>query len=876
MRRYTRKKLNIMNHIKTIVTSIIWSFTLIVPFRTIAIDNKGIISETHNAGYFPLITSENSKSDPTTIIISGGDLPGIEIAAENLSEDFKKVCGTAANLIKTEKISLENNIPNKAIIAGSIESPLIKDLIKNKKLNNKELKGKYEKYVMTTVENPFPGVDMALVIAGSDRRGTIYGIYELSEQIGVSPWYDWADVPPTKHKELYIANGTYTAGEPAVKYRGIFLNDEAPCLTGWVKNTYGTDYGDHRFYARVFELLLRLRANFMWPAMWGWAFYADDPENMKTADEMGIIMGTSHHEPMARNHQEWARHRKENGAWNYSTNQEVIDHFFTEGIQRMKDTEDVVTIGMRGDGDEAMSAEADVALLKRIIDNQRKIIAKETGKKASETPQVWALYKEVLDYYDAGLRAPEDVIYLLCDDNWGNVRRLPNSEERKHPGGWGMYYHVDYVGAPRNSKLLNCTPIQNMWEQLELTYDYGVDKLWILNVGDLKPMEYPITLFLDMAWNPKQFTADNLLGHTLRFFEQQLGPDQANEATRIFNLLCKYNGRVTPEMLDRNTYNLQTGEWKEVSDDYMRLEAEALRQYLTLNPEQRDAYNELILFPLQLMSNLYQMYYAQAMNHYAYSKGLPEANYWASEVKRCFDRDAELMKSYNKDIAGGKWDGMMTQKHIGYKIWNDSFPADTLPDTIIIDSRDASEGGYVFEPTEGAIVIEAEHFNSAINARSGAKWEILPYLGRTVSGVAVRPYTESPEGAALKYAMTIPEGTDSVTVLVVTKSTLAFDRKEGHRYTVGFEGSEPVEVNFNENLNEDPQNIYSVFYPTVARRVVEKKVRVKVAKPGETLLEIKPLDPGIVFEKIVIDLGGYEDSYLFGKETPVQRLTIND
>ncbi len=865
-----------MKHKGSIITTIFCCMTLLTAFKASALDNQGIVSDTKQEGYFPLISLENGKSTPTSIIISESDLPGITIAAENLSDDFKKVCGSAATLIKADKSSHLDGNPEIAIIAGSAESPLIKDLFKSKKLDEKGIKGMYEKYVMTTVDNPFPGIEKALVIAGSDRRGTIYGIYELSEQIGVSPWYDWADVPAAQHKQLYIADGSYTAGEPAVKYRGIFLNDEGPCLMEWVKNTYGTNYGDHRFYARVFELLLRLRGNFMWPAMWAWAFYADDPENIKTADEMGIIMGTSHHEPMARNHQEWARHRKDYGAWNYASNQPTIDEFFAEGIKRMKDTEDVVTIGMRGDGDEAMSAEADVALLKKVINNQRKIIAKESGKKAKEIPQVWALYKEVLDYYDAGLRAPDDVIYLLCDDNWGNVRRLPNAEERKHPGGWGMYYHVDYVGAPRNSKLLNCTPIQNLWEQMELTYDYGVDKLWILNVGDLKPMEYPITLFLDMAWNPKQFTDDNLLGHTLRFFEQQLGPDQAKEATRIFNLLCKYNGRVTPEMLDRNTYNLQSGEWKEIADDYARLEAEALRQYLTLAPQYKDTYIELILFPLQLMSNLYQMYFAQAMNHYTYENGLPEANEWAEVVKKCFDRDTELMKSYNKDIAGGKWDGMMTQKHIGYTSWNDDFPADTMPEVFTLDSQARNAGGYVFTPTDNAIIIEAEHFNSAVDATSGAKWEVLPYIGRTLSGVAVRPYTANPEEATLRYAVTLPEGLDSVTVHVITKSTLAFDRKEGHRYTIGFNGAEPVEVNFNANLNEDPQNIYSVFYPTVARRVVEKSTPVKTPGSGQAILEIRPLDPGIVFEKIVIDLGAYQPSYLFGKESPHHRTTLKD
>ena len=453
--------------------------------------------------------------------------------------------------------------------------------------------------------------------------------------------------PVARHADVSIERGRYTAGEPAVEYRGIFLNDEAPCLTGWVKNTYGTDYGNHEFYARVFELILRLRGNFMWPAMWSWSFYADDPENSATADAMGVIMGTSHHEPMARNHQEWARNRRKYGKWNYATNSKVIDEFFREGIRRAKDTEDIITIGMRGDGDEAMSEEADVALLEKVIKNQRRIIAKETGRKADKTPQVWALYKEVLDYYDKGLRVPDDVIMLVCDDNWGNVRRLPDENERRHPGGWGMYYHVDYVGAPRNSKWLNVTPIQGMWEQLRLTYDYGVDRLWVLNVGDLKPMEYPITLFLDMAWNPKQYEAGNFMEHTLEFCREIFGDEHADEAARILNLYSKYNGRVTPEMLDARTYNVDNGEWRRVADEYARLEAEALRQYLALPESHRDAYFELILYPVQAMSNLYEMYYAQAMNHKLHAAGDPVADEWADRAERCFRRDSELSDTYN-------------------------------------------------------------------------------------------------------------------------------------------------------------------------------------------------------------------------------------
>ena len=389
--------------------------------------------------------------------------------------------------------------------------------------------------------------------------------------------------------------------------------------------------------------------------------YADDPENSKTAHEMGIIMGTSHHEPMARNHQEWVRKRSEYGAWDYASNQQVIDRFFREGMERAADTEDLITIGMRGDGDTPMGGkegeddkyvprdEENMRLMEKIFRNQRRIIKEVTGKAPEKRPQVWAIYKEVQRYYDMGLRVPDDVIMLLSDDNWGDVRRLPDAKERKHSGGWGMYYHVDYVGAPRNSKWLNVTPVQNMWEQLQLTYSYGVDKLWILNVGDLKPMEYPITLFMNMAWNPERYAAGNLLEYTRAFCAQQFGEEQADEAMRILNLYCKYNGRVTPEMLDKDTYHLASGEWRQVADEYVKLEAEALRQYLILEAAYRDAYRQLILFPVQAMANLYEMYYAQAMNHKLYQENNPQANEWADKVEKAFRRDAELCREYNEE-----------------------------------------------------------------------------------------------------------------------------------------------------------------------------------------------------------------------------------
>lgn len=823
-----------------------------------AIDHPGAVLPKVSNERFTLICD----GKPLDIIVSSQDDKAVWHAVRDLQEDFGRVTGHLPQL-------LENPQGNAAVIVGSLDSPLIRELVSSGKIDMSQLKGYNEKYLMVTVQTPFEGMEEALVIAGSDRRGTVYGIYELSEQIGVSPWYDWADVPVKKQNELSIARGSYTAGEPAVRYRGIFLNDEAPCLTGWVKQTYGTDYGDHRFYERVFELILRLRGNFLWPAMWSWAFYADDPMNSTMADEMGIVMGTSHHEPMARNHQEWARKRREYGAWNYNTNSKVIDRFFREGIERMNGTEDLVTIGMRGDGDEAMSAEADLALLEKVIRNQRNIIRKVTGKPAEHTPQVWALYKEVQDYYDQGLRVPDDVTILLSDDNWGDVRRLPNAKERERKGGWGMYYHVDYVGAPRNSKWLNITPVQNLWEQMQLTYSYGVDRIWVLNVGDLKPMEYPITLFLDMAWEPERYDAASLKEHTVAFCRQQFGEDQAAEAARILNLYSKYNGRVTPEMLDRNTYNLATGEWKQVSDEYVKLEAEALRQYLTLPEDVKDAYFQLILFPVQAMSNLYEMYYSQAMNHYLYSIGDPSADKWADNVERCFARDRMLTDAYNNDIAGGKWKNMMIQKHIGYVIWNDTFPEDTLPEVFRIGESEGLRQRHVFAASSGCVTIEAPHVYS-VSGTSEAAWTLIPDMGRTLGGVALMPYTKPVDGSQLRYRMEIPEGVKEVDVYVATKSTLSFHDAEGHSYRVGFDGAQAVERCFNDRLNEKPENIYSIYYPTVAGRVAIEKIHLNLpdSHHGVYELVVEPLDPGIVFEKFVIDFGGYRKSYLMGKESP--------
>ena len=829
-----------MMHTKTILLTLV-AFMAILPMNA----TESFVTFTQQGGAVAL--------KGATITYTDTEPQAVKIATASLVNDFQSVMGFRPT-----------TSDKGTILIGTVGSnKQIDQWVKSGKLG--DLKGKREKFIITTI-------DGQVVIAGSDRRGTVFGIYELSRQMGVSPWYWWMDVPVAKHDYVGVLPGTYTDGEPAVEFRGLFLNDEAPCLTTWVKNTFGTDYGDHNFYAKVFELILRLKGNFLWPAMWGWAFYADDPENLKTADAMGVIMGTSHHEPMARNHQEYARHRQEWGAWNYQTNQTKLDQFFREGIERMKGTEDIVTIGMRGDGDEAMSDKADTKLMERIINNQRKIIKEVTGKPAEKTTQVWALYKEVQDYYDAGLRVPDDVMILISDDNWGDIRRVPvNDKERKRKGGWGIYYHVDYVGAPRNSKWLNVTQTQQMFEQLSLAYDHGIQRMWILNVGDLKPMEYPITLFMDMAWNPKAYTQQNITDHTRAFFRTVCGDAIANEAADIYNTNCQYMARVTPEMLDARTYNVQTGEWKRVRDDYLTLETRALRLFDEVPAEARDAFRQVLLFPVQAMANLYDMYYSQAMNQYTAKAGLPDANQWAEKVEKCFKRDTQLCQYYNKVMSNGKWNGMMIQKHIGYTNWNDNFRQDMLPKTTTVPSG-SPLGSYTFEaPTNGYVAMEAEHFYSA-TASEDTQWSIYPDYGRTRSAVALTPYTKPVGQASLTYRFALPKDVKgSVKVHVVVKSTLDFLNVGGHEYTVSLDGSEPQTVNFNKTLVDRQPYMYSEFYPTIARRVVEKVVELPVASGDIHELTIRPKHPGIVFEKIVVDCGGYKSQYLFGEETSVKR-----
>lgn len=825
---------------------------LILVFPTIisASDKEQFVSTQKNASYFPLAIDGR----PVSILTDDSDYKGVLRAVNDLKEDLRKVTGN----------SPQQGVTKFTLIIGTVgKSPTIDKLIQTGKIEAKDLTGKNEKYILKTVINPIDGVDAALVIAGSDKRGTIYGIYELSTQIGVSPWYYWADVPVKKQNNLYIKPGTYTEGEPAVQYRGIFLNDEAPALSGWSKATFGGF--NHQFYEKVFELLLRLKGNFLWPAMWSNAFYDDDPLNGPLADEYGIVMGTSHHEPMALAQQDWKRRGE--GAWDYTKNGEVLRKFWASGIERAKNWESLITIGMRGDGDEPMSEESNIDLLQKIVKDQRNIISKVTGKKAEQVPQVWALYKEVQDYYDKGMRVPDDVTLLLCDDNWGNVRKLPDLNAPKRKGGYGMYYHFDYVGAPRNSKWININPIPRVWEQMNLTYQYGVRKIWVVNVGDLKPMEYPISFFLDMAWNPDRFNANNLSQHTEQWAAQQFGNTYAKEIAHLINMYSKYNRRVTPEILNDTIYSLENyNEWQRVKDEYQALSLEALKLFYLMPSEYRDSYDQLVLFPIQACANLYEMYYAVAMNRKLAAQKDVKANDWAEKVRSYYERDSILTYHYNNIMSSGKWNHMMDQTHIGYTYWQQP-TENSMPKVTYVPDKQKTAVPYLFIDENGYISIEAEHYSRAMNGKT-TDWLIIPDLGRTLSGVTTTPSTATPdENTYLEYDFETSYN-GNATVYILLSPTLNFNDNKGLRYAVSINGGKEEIVNFNGQYNDQ-----KIWWSWNAWAINETTVQQTISSSptNRHTLRFRPLDPGIVLQKIMIDFGGLKSSYLGAPESKFEK-----
>ncbi|MDQ6470860.1 glycosyl hydrolase 115 family protein [Flavobacterium sp. LHD-80] len=815
---------------------------------------------------FPLV----SKGKTASILVSSTDFSGVLKVAGHFENDIFKVSDLHPKRIKT--ISEAEDF---VVIIGTLgKSEIINQLVKDGKIDASQLQGKWEKFTTQIVENPFKGIKKALVIAGSDKRGTIYGIYDLSSQIGISPWYFWADVPVKKQSELHVLPGIHSQGEPKVKYRGIFINDEAPALTGWAYEKYGGF--NSKFYDTVFELILRMKGNYLWPAMWGRMFYVDDPQNAVLADEYGIVMGTSHHEPLTRAHAEWG---KEKGKWDFNSNSEALTTFWKDGIKRMGNKETIVTIGMRGDGDEPMTEGTAIGLLENIVKTQRNIIQEVTKKPIEETPQMWALYKEVQDYYDKGMTVPDDVTLLLCDDNWGNIRKLPELDAKPRKGGYGIYYHYDYVGGPRNYKWINTNQIERTWEQMDLAYEHGVDKIWIVNVGDIKPMELPIEFFLDMAWNPEKFNAGNLQDYYVNWAKENFGNQFTGEIAEILKLYTKYNARRKPELLDEKTYSITNyNEADRILGDYQKLVEKANSINEKLKPEYKDAYYQLVLFPVLASANLNELYVATAKNHLYAEQGRASANDYAEKVKVLFEKDSLLTNYYHTKMANGKWNHMMSQTHIGYTNWQQP-DKNVIPKTKRIEVSNKAEAkisekaetsinknrnldhvrGFIED--NGYISIESKNYSKAINS-DAVKWTIIPNLGKTDSGITIKPSNIQPieiseNSPRLEYDVHF-FSKGNVKVKAYFSPTINFKMGDGLKYGIGFDSEKPQIMNLNADSSEKnwAESVANNIKIITSSHIVENS--------GNHVLKIYAVDAALVLQKIVIETeeGKVLESYL--------------
>ena len=645
-------------------------------------------------GAFRLATDGVAAS----IIVSGEDWQGVVRAAGDLGQDIGRVTGTAAQVVKADA-------PRRgSIIVGTIgKSPLIDGLVKAGRLNVDGVRGQWESFVIETV-------DGSLVVAGSDKRGTIYGIYDISEKIGVSPWYWWADVQPRKSASLYVREGRYVQPSPKVKYRGIFINDEWPSFGGWATAKFGGL--NAKMHAHLFELLLRLKANFFWPAMWATAFNEDDPKNPELADMYGIIMGTSHHEPMMRAHKEYTRRRDEVGEWNYATNKARLDSFFTDGLRRNKAYDNIITIGMRGDGDVAMSDggdEQNMRVLADVVKGQREIIRNVYGCDPQEVPQLWAIFTEVQRYYDKGFTVPDDVLLLFCDNNWGYLRRTGPKKELGRRGGLGLYYHIDMNGGPWNDRWVTTTTVPKLREQLHQAYRTGIDDLWIINVGDLKPKEMPIDFIMRYAWNPDLIKPGCEQAYLTEWAAQCFGDGLSTDVADIVARYTKYNLWRKAEVQVPGIFSIANHrEADRVDSLWLSLErkAEAVRRQVP--GESLDAYYQLVYYPAVASSGVARLYNAVTRNRAFARQGRPQAAAWKQLAESLFERDKRLTAYYNDTLAAGKWHGMMQDKHIGYTKW--SMPDDNiLPRMKTVTPEEGAQMGVVAEGNE-----YADNYNDAL------------------------------------------------------------------------------------------------------------------------------------------------------------------
>ena len=854
---------------------------------------QSLVAVSGGAADFPLA----DRGRVAAVWYDTADAKVVGIAARDFAADVERVTGAMPELVTGPGAP---SAP--AVLVGTLgRSRLIDELARRGKLDVREVRGKWETFLITTVADPLPGLSRALVVVGSDRRGTAFGVYELSQQIGVSPWYWWADVPPKKSPSLFVRAGAVRMGPPSVKYRGIFLNDEDWGLHPWAARTYEPETGDigPKTYARVFELLLRLKANTVWPAMHpttkAFNLY---PENKVVADDYAIVMGSSHAEPMLRNNvSEWTAPSSD---YNYVDNAEGVRRYWEERVAENARYENVYTIGMRGVHDSgimgARTVEDQVRLLERIFADQRALLAKHVDPDPARVPQVFTAYKEVLALYRAGLEVPDDVTIVWPDDNFSYIRSFPTPEERGRSGGFGVYYHLSYLGAPLAYLWLYTTPPALVWQEMSKAYDHGARTLWIANVGDLKPAEIGTDFFLQMAWDIDRWHRENLPEYLVDWATQQFGPEHAREIAAILSEYYQLNFQRRPEHLQWwrpgervRSHPLTDEEVAQRLGAFQRImeRVDSLEQRIPA--EARDAFFELVAYPVRGAAFANQRYFYSEAYARTFERDLAVARSYAARARLSDERLAEQTRRYNEEVASGKWRYFMAEEPADnqWRQFRMSPPivpsAGMASDTVLPDpsdrvagyggSRDAERGdgqpraGTLFVDDEGVVSMKAENFTGK-ESRNGVGWEVIPGLGRTGGSVAVFPTTaasvdptRSPASAPrLDYRVRLlTPGTATVNLNLVP--TFPLREGQGLRLAIGLDDQPPkmVVVDVPVDSREWAQG--------VLENTLAGTVELEMPEVGEHVLRVYMVDAGVVLDKIVVDLGGLRRSYLGPPET---------
>jgi hypothetical protein len=664
---------------KTIIKT---AFFLLISGCSLNVKVNDVVEQDYKEGDFKLVFNNTSAA----ISYDPNDYKVVEIAANLLAEDIKNVTGLMPPVYTDLK-----QIKGSAVIVGTIgHSKLIDRLIKEGKINHAGIMGQWETYALQVVEKPFPNINFALVIFGSDRRGTAYGVFELSKQIGVSPWYWWANVPVRKKKNLVIKKEFYSDGPPSVKYRGIFINDEDWGLKPWASKTFDPKLKDigPKTYKKVFELLLRLKANHCWPAMHEctkpFNYYGD---NKKIADDYAIVMGSAHCEPLLFNNAtEWDTSKM--GEWRYDTNKKNIYKVLDKRVSENGRFENVYTVGMRGIHDQEMKGnlklEEQIALLEQVFADERKILTTHIDKKITEIPQVFIPYKEVLTLYNNGLKVPEDVTLMWVDDNYGYIRRLSNPLERKRPGGGGVYYHLSYLGPPHEYLWLFSTSPALIWEEMTKAYNFNARKVWIANVGDIKPCEYGMSFFLDLAWDINTVNHSNVSSHLSKWLASIFGREYSDELTAIMKEFYALGFERKPEFMgfgEQFSFSNMSELWEDTEYSFVnyreaerRLERfqlisdKAIKLYEKMPNHLKPAYFELVYYPVVAADYMNRKILLAQKNRWYAEQQRNSTNDIAQQVKSYYDKIRDITKQYNR-LLNGKWKYMMSWKQNEYAVY---------------------------------------------------------------------------------------------------------------------------------------------------------------------------------------------------------------